>query len=467
VALTFGASSQTTPVTSDEIFLTQIPNMGNQFEVLPLLPSRRGAYFTHLWWSGDNSFSFAASPTHNHITPGSVGVSTDYLMTDITTENYGTGGPPPLTYSFTTQSMGGDYRKILSGDTTIFVQAYRNAVIDDTMYLIITYANPLNGDALTGQIKLDVGPHAEIWWSTLSKNRHFLPNGETWNASTQTIDFIGMPPSEERSILIPVKINSNEEDALEMRVDYIHPHNTNPGGEIGTNYFPISPAVAHSHDPNLMLEHSDVKTHCDYRGGNIHYTVKFQNEGSGPTKYVRVVCHFDDKVDLHKITGIKVPKYFQGVCRTDNNIRMTYDKSVGAIHSIDYVKRTLTIEMHHLILETINDSDVPFLDMTRDQIEFDILVSDNYLFGPPVLSYSEIFFDREAAIITNIAKTGCASAIPLDAGGGFQCKDLSFICKYKWWFVGGMGLLLLLIILLLLRRRKRNQKEGNKTQIAE
>lgn len=454
----FSSFSQgTTPDTTDKIYLSQNAALDNVFEVLPLTPSRRGAFFSHLWWSGDNSFSFAAKPIHNHRTPRSTGNSTVFKMTDIVTESYGTGGPPPLTYTFTGLSTGGAFKEILTGDTIIHVQTYRNAVIKDTMYLIITYANPIS-DLLSGSLKIDVGPHAEVSTQTLERNKHFRPNGETWDSISQTISFTDMAPSGERSILIPVKINSTDEKNLNMRVDYEFGANGNPGNVIGKNYFPISATVAHSHDPNLMIEHSDVNTQCDYRGGKIHYTVMFQNEGTGPTEYVRVVCHFDDKVDLNTIDSIKVPAFYSSGCGEDNNIKMRYVNCRRAIWSIDHSQRTLTIEMDHLILESIMDPNLPFIDMTRDQIEFDILVKDNYLFGPPVLSYSEIFFNTNKAIVTNLAKTGCVAPVPLDKGGGFQCEESSFVCKYKWWFLGGiLALILLLLILLARKKKKRNE----------
>lgn len=448
--MAFGSLSQTTPDTTDEIYHTLSTN---QFEVLPLNPSLPGARFSHLWWSGDNAFSFAARPFHDHRSPGTTAVA---KMTDVVTESYGTGGPPPLTYTFITAQNTTPLPKILGQDTIIYVQTYRNAVINDTLYMIITYANPISDLLFDVKLTLNVGPDAVVWTETLDKNGHFLPNGETWDPQDQTIDCGDMGPLEERSILIPVKINSTEERELLMRVDYSHSYGGSGTGS-AVSFYEVSPTVARSHDPNVMLEHSDVNTQCDYRGGNIHYTVKFQNEGTGPTNYVRVECHFDDKVDLRSVTGITVPGCYRGNCVEKNSVAMGYVGSKKAIYSIDYSRRVLTIEMDHLILESIMDTNLRYIDRSRDQIEFDILVNDNYLFGPPVLSYSEIFFDKNGAIVTNLAETGCDAPISLDKGGGFQCEDSSVICKYKWYFLGGICLLLLVLFLLLIRKRKKKK----------
>ncbi len=434
----------------------------NQFEVTPLTPTLPGAYYSHLWWSGDNSFSFAAQPKHNHHNSTGNTVFPHVKMTDITTENYGNGGPPPLTFDFTTLTVDDPtpITGLLSGNNHVYVQNYRNAVIRDTMYLIVTYGN-YNSVNVTGDIIINVGEHAEIIDDILDLNEHYyLPNMEEWDSGSMTISFQDLSAFEERSILIPVVINDNEEDSLEMVIEL-----RRAGWEIqnieGVDFFHISPKVAYSHDPNQMIEHSNARNQCDYRGGKIHYTVKFQNEGEGKTCYVRVECHLDDKVDLSSITGIKVPDCFDSCAR--GPIYKRYNSSGGfcSFWSIDSSTRVLTIEMNNLVLFNINDANLPCLDRARGQIEFDILVKDDYLFGPPVLAYSKIFFDKNEPIITNIAVTGCLAPVPLDQGGGFQSLEDSVICKYKWYILGGL-LGLILILLILLARKKKRREETTK-----
>ena len=448
----------TSPDTTDRIRIISMAPDTNQFEVTPLKPSKKGAFFSHLWWSGDNCFSFADKPSHNHKNTLGNPSFPDVKMTDITTESYGNGGPPPLTYHFTIEDTSGTFansKVVLDSGTYIYVQNYRNAVIDDIMYMIVTYGNSYPY-VLNGKLKFDVGDHAVIDHDILTDNPHYLSNGETWNSGTEEFEFVGLGIGEERSILIPVKILDNEEEALELRVDFYR-FNIPENAAMGRDFYTISPTVAHSHDPNQMIEHSTAKNQCDYRGGKIHYTVKFQNEGEGRTRYIRVECHLDDKVDLESITGIKVPACFDSCAAGPIYGRYNSNTKNCSFWSVDHSTRILTFEMHNIYLYNVNDPNLPSIDMARDQIEFDILVKDDYLFGPPVLAYSKIYFDKNDAIVTNICETGCSSPVPLDQGGGFQGSDDSFICKYKCYILGGLlGLILLLLILLARKKKRRN-----------
>ena len=410
-------SQITTPANSNTINQTGQGNGVNEYEVVPLTPSQNGAYFSHLWWSGDNDFSFVEVPQHtHHDTKGNPGFP-QVKMTAITTENYGTGGPPPLTYTFTTNIGNTSPRRVLPTGTDIYMQNYRNAVIGDVMYVIISYGNS-TGRPINGTVKLDVGIHARVENSILNDHPHFMSNGERWDQNRNECTFTDLGPGEERSILVPVEILRNEEDQLDMRVDLLKGNSQEHMNQLGQDYFMIHPSVAHSHDPNLMLQHSDAKNRCDYRNGRIHYTVKFQNEGTGPTNYVRVECQLDDKVDLNAISGLVFPDFY--TTNQSGTIVGSNDPGAGALYHIDRVNRVITFEMHDLRLESINDPNLTNLELARDQIEFDILVKNNYVFGPATVAQSVIFFDKNDPIETNQVETICGDPLPKDKGGGFQ-----------------------------------------------
>ena len=76
--------------------------------------------------------------------------------------------------------------------------------------------------------------------------------------------------------------------------------------------------------------------------------------------------------------------------------------------------------MHDLILESINDPNLTNLELARDQIEFDILVKGNYVFGPATIAQSNIYFDQNSPIETNEVQTVCGDPLPESRGGGFQ-----------------------------------------------
>lgn len=469
-ALAFSAKAQTPPYTTpdwnDSIVRTTVLNPdgdSSMFEVVPLNPSDPDAWFMHLWWSGDNGFSFAPTPKHNHLVDKKGDLA---KMTDITTENYGTGGPPPLTYTFTTEHVGTELPKVLGIDTFLHVQTYRNAVIDDTMYFIVTYGNP-DTTSVDGTLKFDVGNYAEICSSEFTKHPHYFPNREVWDSIGSELKFTDLGINEERSVLIPVFIHDNRERFLEMEVSSVY-----SSGVPGFNSA-VAPAVAQSHDPNLMIaEKTDTIIDCDYRGGNIHYTVKFQNDGAARTNYVRVESYLDEKVDLNSILDVKVPVKFyphgSWKCR-DTTIIIHYKHAAnrGAVWEIDYNRRMLIVEMHDLHLYHSSDPNLPRIDMARGQIEFDVKVKDHYIFGKPVVAHSKIFFDRNPPISTNTVKTGCDSSISLIEGGGFQSGTQLIICQWIWWIIGLLLLIILLLIILLIRSKRKRKRLIKQLEKAE
>lgn len=456
------AQGVTSPSISESIIhYRNASNDSTIFEVTPLNPSDPDAWFMHFWWSGDNGFSFAQKPKHNHLQS----VGSTAKMIDISTENYGTGGPPPLTYTFTTEFQGSELPKVLGTDTSLFIQTYRNAVKRDTMYLIVTYGNATS-DTLKGKLRVDVGEHGVVCDRHFYSKKYF-PNGESWDPDKMEITYRELAPDEERTLLIPVYIKPNREEFLAMKVvmfDSLAETYPDPNGD---RQFSVYPAVAHSHDPNMMIAESDAKNQCDYRGGNIHYTVKFQNDGIGRTDYIRVECHLDEKLNLKSIKNVKVPQRFFAStgCRESNvlqsdTIRGEYEANCGAIWHIDHAKRILTIEMHDIHLNSSVDGNLPRIDLARGEIEFDVEVKDNYIFGAPVVSYAAIFFDDNKAVVTNETQVGCDQPIAESDGGGYQNGTNCFMQKWVYWILGGLlGIILLLIILLIREKRKRHKLE--------
>lgn len=412
----------TTPRNHDTIQCTMAQDGHNKFEVLPLTPSNSSAFFSHLWWSGDNSFSFLAVPEHTHRATSGNSNFPQVKMTDITTENYGNGGPPPLTYDFTTNVGRRPVTNVLSPGTDVYMQNYRNAVLRDTMYLIVTYAN-WSQQKVTGSLELNVGNYATILDQMFTSHPHFLSNGEQWDANNRQFHFNDLAPKKERSILVPVLISSNAEGKLDMRVDMIRKGTDIKDPISGIDYSTISATVAHSHDPNMMVQHSDADSQCDYRNGKIHYTVKFQNVGEGPTSYVRVECFLDDKVNMSSIDGIVFPDMYAAF--NPGTIQEEYVQNAGAIYSIDVANKKVTFEMHDLVLQGTGDVNLKDLELSRDQIEFDILVKNNYVFGPGTLASSTIYFDENEPIETNQVETVCGDQLSPANGGGFQkIKDI-------------------------------------------
>lgn len=387
------------------------------FQIDSLTTSSSSAFYSHFWWFGDNGFSFLETPNYVYQDWSSNGSVTRHLFT-APTENYGTGGPPPLADTITPTSGTYPIHNVLQPGEHIQIQRYRNAVIDDTLYLIITYSAPakINTPA-SGRLSLTIDQTTQLLSSYTTAHPEFLPNGEVYGPSI-IINFSGLKKNEERSVLIPIKVNSQAEEIVEFRVDLNFKGKESPPKQ-GVTYDIIEVIVADSHDPNKMVEHSNASNLCDFGGETIKYIVEFQNDGDTTTKFVSVTTFLDSKLNIKSINSIIAPKEYGGMPVEPGNLHGQYQANAGAIYHIDMKKRTITFEFHDLVLRSTQDPSCKNLDLTRSMIKFSIKVKDNYIFGDAVSSYSSILFDENDPIVTNSVHTICRDPYKMGNGGGF------------------------------------------------
>lgn len=384
------------------------------------LPSLQGpaAFYSYLWWMGDNGYSFSASPDYAFQASR---VNKPIFVNSVTTGNYSTGGPPPLSYYIEpTRGVFNPISFFPNNQQNLDIHHYRNAVIDDTLYLIVNYkvphSLPQNGN-YSGSISIDIPSSVSLVSNFVNNQNTLLPNGEVFNGSNEW-SFQNLNANEERSILIPVKINPSEEKELNFPVQLIIDKYSNEEKIEGVTYSSVTVNIAESHDPNQMLAYDEAKFDCDYGGKAIDYVVQFQNVGKVSTNYVKVVCHLDEKLDFNSIDNVnfKIPDVYQGVISTAQNAGNNPQR---ATYEIDAANHILTFDFFGLFLLSPEDPNCTNLDLTRDQVEFTINLLPNYRFGDPVVSSAEIIFDINPSIVTNETAVICGDPLPLNNGGGF------------------------------------------------
>ncbi len=381
-----------------------------EFQGLPI--SQQGAFYSHLWWFGDNQFSFVEDPITTFPRMGS------YEVFAAPTENYGTGGPPPKVVTSTPNSGAPISGQLLDPGTSIKIQHYRNAVPDDTLFLLITYALPpqIGGNgAYTGSLDLTADPATRFASNYIGLHPEFHPNGEVFDQAKRW-RFSGLRAGQERTILVPVAVISPTQEVVTFNVSMnIDKHELPPMNNV--TRCALSIPVAESHDPNFMQETSEAVTECDFGGEPITYKVHFQNVGDTTTRFVQVKCHLDPKLNLSTISEIVLPKEYGGTTIQMKPINNAYNPGNGPIYDIDYDTRILTFEFNDLVLRTTQDRMCKDLSLTRSSVEFTVKVLPNYRFGPAVVCHSTIVFDENAPIETNEVTTICMD--PLTSGGGF------------------------------------------------
>lgn len=426
------------------------------FQIDSLTTSDSDAYYSHFWWFGDNGFCFTEKPNYVYQDWASDGSVTRHLFT-APTENYGTGGPPPMADTIIPTSGAYPIQNVLQQGEFIKLQRYRNAVIDDTLYLIITYSAPNNINfPVAGELTLTIDPTTDIISSYAGSHHEFLPNGEQYTQS-KLIRFTNLLKDEERSVLIPIIVNDHAEEIVKFRVDMKYSGEEIPPPNQGVNYDVIQVLVADSHDPNKMIEYSKAKDNCNFGGEAIIYTVEFQNDGDTTTQFIRITSFLDEKLDMNSIRNITSPKEYGGVPIQEKTLIGHNQSGTGAIYQIDKAKHTITFEFHDLILRSTQDERCHNLDRTRSNVVFTINMKPNYQFGPPVVSVSSIVFDQNDPIITDSVFTTCLK--PNSSGGFYPQESSTLIAKIKkHWIIYSLISLSIIFILILLLRKKRNIK---------
>ena len=415
----------------------------------PLAP---GAHYTYLWWFGDNGYSFEETPRRSFLR------SNETLEVFAgPTENYGTGGPPP---AYTTSNIHPTVHltineEIMDDGEYVHIQHYRNAVPEDTMYLIITYAGIQNQTLYNARLKLLADPDVIILSDMIQGFPSFTPNNEFYNGY-DTWHLRNLTGEQERSILVPVKVNSTERSDVSFSAELFTSEPEEKHSETLFYEAACNVPVAESHDPNMMVERSNAKNDCHYGGKTIEYTVHFENIGEGATHYVSVVAHLDEDLNMSTIRSILAPKEYGNTSVVESTLNHGYKRSQGPIYKIDTAAHKIYFEFNDLQLKSPHETNN--LRETRSSVTFTIDVNEGYVFGPPITSYSTIVFDTNDPMDTDTAYTSCrnpdfTTSIVMSSCENSQSNGywgLSLCC----WLAILLAVLLLITILTYLKRRR-------------
>lgn len=423
------------------------------FETVGLRTPQQGAYYTHFWWFGDNGFSFLDRPEHIYQKWSTPRIVNTFA---ITTENYGTGGPPPLIKNPLPNPTSGIAHQpgILALGESIHVQHYRNAVLNDTMYLIVTYALPDNVQTGSGHLELQLDSDMTLLSTFITSNSEFTPNREV-HTPNNGWTFTNLRPEEERSILVPVFIKRKAEETVSFRVDMKF-DSLELAPTAGVTFCEKTIPVAKSHDPNHMIENSNAKNKCDFGGEQIDYRVGFQNTGDTTTEYISVTSYLDEKIDINSIFNVTLQSPLGPITVTQSALNNGYNSVQGAIYDINETDRTITFEFNNLVLRSTTDETCKNLSLTRAEVQFSVLVKPNFTFGDPIVAHSSIVFDTNEAMPTNEVITTCNDPLPINEGGGFNNPEPVNVVKcYSWIYITiALGILLLFILLRKFFKRK-------------
>jgi|GEM_PF-1997472 len=400
-------------------------------------PSPPG-FYTQFWWFGDNYFCF--NPEPKHIYASGFGGND---VCAIHTPTYSTGGPPPLAAP-APGGQGGtttNPQPILAPSESLRIQGYRNAVPDDTLYLIITYAAPQIGTNTVGFVDVEIAAPFDqhLSYDPAISNASFTPNQEVKSPYELKWNMHHSSNGNDRSFVIPLKVNQSIEPFIGQTV----PITANLFYDDGTSvYKTLDLNISASHDPNSMYPSITYDDDCVMGGDTIIYRVNFQNIGDGPTGYVGVEVNLDPHLDISTFQelGFHMPL---PQCNGSNKPCYEIDRNAS--------QNKVTFHLNGVELEGLQSDTCTNIENTKGWLEFRIQVENNYHLGDDIVCQSEIVFDDNESMLTNEAITTCDEDLKVTE------PDPTPVSKCCYYLLLVIVFLLLVIAALLLRNRKQKQ----------
>jgi|GEM_PF-133393 len=446
----------------------QIEKDGNKVRFIPVTPPLRQiagapeAFYTYFWDFGDGDYSFQEKPAHVYKKKG------DYTAELWVTNNYDNGKPPPsrpekvsvndITSSADSTmqeneiSGGFAMRKIrepVPDEEMVVIMSYENTyayTTDGKLYLYFN-ENKYRSDnfelleirAYHGEKEIEDAPVfsaalpdnytntllasnslnaglAKTLLSGDSSERKDLNKTRQESMSIfrdhRVLEFYDLPPKEKRSLLFIMKTTP------EMLQDTSAIINIR-GVFVPDKYFDnhkvedLEMEITTSHDPNKMAVNNTRVNYRFFPGKKLNYKVRFQNNGEGPARTIRLEIDVPPTIDQ---TSLKVLDLYPKcpVCPDEGEVNYSCLDTL-----FQEGKMTLTFKNIHL--PGSRQKGVHDYDSTKGFVKYSLAMNEKV---PKVnsLSRTAIFFDKNEPIFTNYAKTRFKPGLSIGVLGGYTIQ---------------------------------------------
>lgn len=462
VVFTIGLNAQNSP---ENDTITRYANIGydaNGNEVsfmpdTPILQQIAGApkaFYSYFWELGDGNYSFEKTPKHVYKKKG------DYEVTLWATNNYDTGKPPatrPKKVAINSITTQVDDVASMTDDFTL--KRNREPMIDEEMVIIVSYKNPHNY-VTTGEIQLFynervykadnfLAPEVRLHHNESLISNDVLAIQETENPSnsflastdnnpitytqqvqdstkktnlplslesakekykaSKVISFDQMQPGEERNVFLSMRTSpemiKDTSAIIAVRGIYVPDKNY-------TNHTvkEMEMEIVTSHDPNKMSSNGALMNYRLVRFKKLKYKIKFQNNGEGPARTIRLETDIPEMLDMNTLqiesTYPEVP-----ICPKKEVIFSCLDTT--------YQKNKATFTFKNIYLPGTEQKNVVETDSTKGFVKYTIKFAEDF-HKKKTKSRTAIYFDKNEPIITNYATTRFLPGISVGIRAGYN-----------------------------------------------
>jgi PKD repeat protein len=419
---------------------------GNQISLKPETPPLvqiAGApkpFYSYFWETGDGNYSRQATPKHTYKKKG------DYKVNLQVTNNYDNGKAPATRPKIVSVTSIDDnmFSEIASIGDTISYKIFNNRdpIPDEEMVVVVSYQNLLdyvasgklylfyndkefknkNFELLDFRVHNDEKEIKELGVASINDvnnsnqyvaseeqlltRKSFTKNNEndldqeillnkTLFNNMNVLEFENLNPKETRNLFYTFKTTpemiKDTSATVKMRGVFVPDRNYK-------NYKKktLEMEIVTSHDPNKMSSNGSFMNYRLVRFKNLNFKTKFQNNGEGPARMIRLETDIPDMLDKKTFKVVDMyPKC--PICPEGEEV--TY----SCLDTI--IKRSqIHFTFKNIYLPGSNQKNVTEKDSTKGFVKYTMKFSKDF-HKTKTKSRTSIFFDKNEPIVTNYATT--------------------------------------------------------------
>ncbi|MEC3905869.1 PKD domain-containing protein [Tamlana sp. 2201CG12-4] len=447
---------------------------GNQVNFTPETPALNQiagapkAFYTHYWEFGDGHYSTEETPKHTYKKKG------EYKARLWATNNYDTGEPPTTRpKKIAVNQVTTEYEDQASMDEDFVLKRNREPVPSQEMVVIMSYKNTkeyvtngklyvfyneheykadnfelietrthnnekdISGDdfAYANHIDDDTTYLASSHNSVIENNQILQDSTEKTNLpltieksktlykNWSLLEFDDMQPQEERHIFFSLKTTpemvKDTSAIISIRGVYV-PDSNYDNHKIKD----MEMEIVTSHDPNKMSSNGTFMNYRLVRFKTLKYKIKFQNNGEGPARTIRLETDIPEMLDKAtlKVTDM-YPKC--DICPKREVLYSCLDTTI--------TDKQVIFTFKNIYLPGSEQKNVKVYDSTKGFVKYNIKFTKDF-HKKKTKSRTAIIFDKNDPIITNYSTTRFLPGISVGAKIGYN--SFSDLKNSESYFIG-------------------------------
>ncbi|GAA3645766.1 hypothetical protein GCM10022397_33340 [Flavivirga jejuensis] len=446
-SLTRTATIKSTTNGNEIIFTPETPAL-NQIAGAPK------AFYTHFWEFGDGHYSTEEKPKHVYKNKG------EYEVKLWATNNYDTGKPPttrPKKIAIT--SMTTNYEDLATMDEDFTLKRNREPVPEEEMVVVMSYKNTkeyvANGkiylfynelkyktnnfellETRTHHNEKDVSTDGFAYTHNIDNEGTYLASlnndiikssavlqdstektnlpltiaqSKTYYKDWSLLEFDNIQPNEERHIFFSLKTTpemvKDTSAIISVRGIYVPDDNYD-----NHKVKDMEMEIVTSHDPNKMSSNGTFMNYRLVRFKTLKYKIKFQNNGEGPARTIRLETDIPEMLDKSTLKVIDMyPKC--DICPKRDVLYSCLDTTFTDTQAIFTFK--------NIYLPGSEQKNVKEYDSTKGFVKYSIKFAKDF-HKKKTKSRTAIIFDKNDPIMTNYSTTRFLPGISIGAKVGYN-----------------------------------------------